>query len=301
MNPTRQSLYEHSLRVILDNRHANGAYIACPTMPDYRYAWLRDGAYIAYALILDGEAISACYRGSMAAQWESVARFHSWCAQVVNARAESLERSIERAHRGETPVTQDALNARYHADGTEGSDDWPEFQIDGLGTWPWSLGEYVERRRIAPLPATWKRAIKLTARYLQALWKTPCYDCWEERGQDIHVSTVGAIHAGLQAAQNLVPELDCADTLAAMRAFVLRHGLTPGGELAKSVGLGMVDANLLSAAVPYRLFEVDDSIMQRTLRRIERDLHPDGSGVHRHLEDTYYGGGAWVLLALWLA
>jgi GH15 family glucan-1,4-alpha-glucosidase len=26
-----------------------------------------------------------------------------------------------------------------------------------------------------------------------------------------------------------------------------------------------------------------------------------GHGVHRHLEDTYYGGGAWVLLGLWLA
>ena len=63
----------------------------------------------------------------------------------------------------------------------------------------------------------------------------------------------------------------------------------------------MVDANLLSAAVPHGLFPVDHPIMQRTLKRIENELHANGGGVHRHLEDTYYGGGAWVLLALWLA
>ena len=117
----------------------------------------------------------------------------------------------------------------------------------------------------------------------------------------MHISTLGAIYAGLTAAQTLVPALDFTDTLRAIKSYVLEKGLTPGGELAKSVGLDMVDANLLSVAVPHGMLAVDDPIMQRTKDRIERELHAPGSGIHRHLDDTYYGGGAWVLLALHLA
>ncbi|MBI5670899.1 MAG: glycoside hydrolase family 15 protein [Chloroflexi bacterium] len=295
------NLHKHSLQVILDNQQPGGGYLACPTMPDYQYSWFRDGAYIAYGLTLDGQDLGAQYNGSMAAQWDSAGRFHSWCAGVIHAREAQIERSIARAARGEAPDVRDVLNARYRADGSEGPDDWPEFQLDGVGTWLWSVREYARAVRVTPLPAAWAQAVELAARYLAALWRTPCYDCWEERGSDIHISTLGAIYAGLGAAHELLPELDFEATRQAIKAYVLDCGLTPGGELAKSVGLDMVDANLISAAVPHGLFAPDDPIMRRTIARIERELHAPGSGVHRHLEDTYYGGGAWVLLALWLA
>jgi len=301
MNTDKRTFYEHSLRVILDNQHASGAYIACPNMPDYCFSWFRDGAYIAYALTVDGEVVSAFHDGSMAAQWESASRFHNWCAQVVNDRREAIERSIERAKCGMPVKPKDVICARYLPDGSEGPDGWPDFQLDGPGTWLWAMEQYIRRAGITPLPAAWERAITLTARYLDVLWQTPCYDCWEERGHDVHISTLGAIFAGLNAAQTLVPGLDFTDTLRTIKGFVLERGLTPGGELAKSVGLDMVDANLLSVAVPHGMLAVDDPIMQRTKDRIERELHAPGSGVHRHLEDTYYGGGAWVLLALHLA
>lgn len=294
-------LYERSLHVLFENQQPGGAYLACPTMPDYQFSWFRDGAYISYALTLDGQSASLSYKGSMAAQWESAARFHAWCADIVNCRAERLERCIERVRSGQPVDLADTLNTRYRADGTEGPDDWPDFQLDGLGTWLWSLSEFVNQTRIRPLPLAWEQAVALAARYLAALWRTPCYDCWEERGSDVHISTLGAIYAGLMAATHLVPRLSLADTAEQIREFVLAHGLTPGGELAKSVGLDMVDANLLSVAVPHRLLEPGDPIMQRTAARIERELHTPHSGVHRHLEDVYYGGGSWVLLALWLA
>ncbi len=294
-------LFQHSLSVILNNQQPGGAYLACPTMPDYQFSWFRDGAYIAYALTLDGERVSLAYKASMAAQWESAARFHNWCAGVINRRAEKLERCIERAANGLPPIPTDTLNARYRADGEEGPDDWPEFQLDGPGTWLWSLAEFVRRTHLRPLPLAWEQAASLTARYLAALWQTPCYDCWEERGDDVHISTLGAIYAGLQAAQRLVPALDLGNTAQQIRTYVLEHGLTPGGELAKSVGLDMVDANLLSVSVPHGLLSPDDPIMRRTVARIERELCAPTGGVHRHLDDVYYGGGAWVLLALWLA
>jgi GH15 family glucan-1,4-alpha-glucosidase len=300
-HPDRQQLYRRSLAVILDNQQPGGAYLACPTMPDYQFSWFRDGAYIAYALTLDGQNASLSHQGSMAAQWESAARFHNWCAGMVNCRADRLERSIARAESGEPLVEADLLNARYRADGQEGPDDWPEFQLDGPGTWLWSLSEFVSRTRLRPLPLAWEQAVVLAARYLAALWRTPCYDYWEERGSDIHISTLGAIYAGLSAAPRLVPGLGLGDVPQHIRDFVLSRGLTPGGELAKSVGLDMVDANLISVAVPHGLLSPGDPVMRRTVARIERDLHAPGSGVHRHLEDVYYGGGAWVLLALWLA
>lgn len=302
MTPTtREILYQRSLSVLLENQQPGGAYLACPTMPDYQFSWFRDGAYIAYALTLDGERASLNQGGSMTAQWESAARFHTWCADVINRRAERLERSIEQAQKGQPLVLADTLNARYRPNGEEGPDDWPEFQLDGPGTWLWSLDEFVRRTRVNPLPLAWEQAVVLTARYLAALWQTPCYDCWEERGESIHISTLGAIYAGLKAAQRLVPGLDLNDTAERIRAFVLEHGLTPGGELAKSVGTDMVDANLLSVAVPHGLLSADASIMRRTVARIERELCAPSGGVHRHLEDVYYGGGVWVLLALWLA
>ena len=152
-----------------------------------------------------------------------------------------------------------------------------------------------------PCPLDWEQAVITTSRYLAALWRTPCYDCWEERGSDLHISTMGAIYAGLMAAQKLVPAWIRVTTAQAIRDFVLAHGLTPGGELAKSVGLDMVDANLIGVAVPHGLLSPTDPIMQRTVARIERELHAPDSGVHRHLDDVYYGGGVWVLLALWLA
>lgn len=297
----RERLRDRSRRVILDNQQPSGAYLACPTMPDYAFSWFRDGAYIAYALTLDGDQTGMDHGGSMAAQWESAGRFHDWCARVITGRAEALERSIARAERGESPVAADLLNARYQADGSIGPDDWPEFQLDGPGTWLWSLAEHVRRARIWSLPILWEEAIALTARYLKALWRTPCYDCWEERGDEHHISTLAAIYAGLRAAGQLLPGLDVAGEMRAIHSYVMANGLTPGGELAKSVGRDMVDANLIGAGLPSGLLALDDPIMARTIARIERDLHAPGSGVHRHVEDTYYGGGAWVLLALWLA
>lgn len=296
-----QGLLAHSRAVILDYQQPGGAYLACPNMPDYRFSWFRDGAFIAYALTLDGDAGQVGYNGSMAAQWESAQAFHDWCAGVINRRAESIERTIKRAQSGAALDPADLINSRYRSDGTAGPDSWPEFQLDGPGTWLWSLAALVPRMRLDPLPVPWENAVRLAARYLAALWQNPCYDCWEERGDHVHTSTLGAIFAGLQAAERLVPDLDFSAETAAIRAFVLEHGLTPTGELAKSVGVDMVDANLIGAAVPHGLFAPDDPVMVRTIARIERELHAPGSGVHRHLNDVYYGGGAWVLLALWLA
>ncbi|MCC6613423.1 MAG: glycoside hydrolase family 15 protein [Anaerolineae bacterium] len=300
MSTTTLNLHDRSLEVILENQQPGGAYLACPVMPDYQFSWFRDGAYIAYALTLDGAQISAARNGSMAAQWESAYRFFAWGARAIIQREAALERVMAAVSAGQQPDMHDVLNARYLPDGSDGPDDWPEFQLDGPGTWLWSLHEYVRATGFTPLPAEWEHAVRLVSRYLAIMWRTPCYDCWEERGTDIHTSTLAAIWGGLKAAQELVPALDYEAVRDEIKAFVLQNCLTPGGELAKSVGVDMVDANLLTVAVPHGLFEVNDPLMLRTLARIEHDLVAPSGGVHRHAEDVYYGGGAWVLLGLHL-
>ncbi len=295
------NLLDHSLRVILDNQQEGGAFLACPVMPDYQFSWFRDGAYIAHSLTLDGEANGAQHNGSMASQWEAAFRFHDWVTRMINQHEAGLKRVIEAIQKGEPYSKQDVLNARYRPDGSDGPIEWPEFQLDGPGTWLWALKAYIDATQFTPLPAHWELAIRTLSEYLATTWAEPCYDCWEERGNDVHTSTLGAIYGGLVAAEALIPDLNFEATRVAIKNFVLDKCLTPSGELAKSVGIDMVDANLLSVAVPHGLFAPNDPIMLRTLERIERELHAKTGGVHRHLEDVYYGGGAWVLLSLHLA
>src|SRR5690606_37191907 len=97
-----ETLAAHSRRVILEHQQPSGAYLAGPLMPDYQFSWFRDGAYIAYALLLDGDN-GGQHNFSMAPQWESAMRFHNWCADRILERADALERAIAAARSGAMP------------------------------------------------------------------------------------------------------------------------------------------------------------------------------------------------------
>ncbi len=134
-------LHQHSQQVILDNQKAGGGYLACPHMPDYQFSWFRDGAFIAYALTLDGATYPIPHQIGFAAQWDSAGKFHQWCATMINQRAEALERTIARAANGEALVLADTLNARYSDDGmhpapTIGRNFSSTARRFGCGRWP---------------------------------------------------------------------------------------------------------------------------------------------------------------------
>jgi GH15 family glucan-1,4-alpha-glucosidase len=282
-------LYRRSVDVILAHQGAAGGYVAAPTFAQYRYCWFRDGAFIAHAMDLAGERASA-------------RRFHDWCANVVTGRRVAVERAVVRARQGKPPAGADVLHARYTLEGEEGDGEgWPNFQLDGLGTWLWALGEHVRlgEAGAGSLSPAWREAALLVARYLGALWKHPCYDCWEESGDRVHVYTLAAICGGLEALVSLGLGGEWEAAPAAIRAFVLEQGVCDG-RLTKSIGNSAVDAGLVGAATPYRLFEPDDPIVRATIAAIEAELRREGGGVHRYGADTYYGGGEWVLLTAWL-
>jgi GH15 family glucan-1,4-alpha-glucosidase len=278
-----------SLEVIRQNQAPSGAYIASPGFPTYHYAWFRDGAFCAYAMNLAGEHASA-------------RRFHHWAAGVVSARRDRVAQAVEKAQRGEPLREGDILHTRFTLEGDEAptqerEGEWPNFQLDGFGTWLWALEQHL-RLAQQPLPDSWRQAAQLAARYLSALWQRPCYDCWEEFPDQVHTHTLAAIFGGLQAYAGLSGE-DNGAALAALRSWVFDRCLSENGYFVKFPGSQQVDASLVGLATPYRLVQPDDPRFLATLERIERML-VSGGGVHRYPSDSYYGGGEWLLLAGWL-
>ncbi len=54
----------------------------------------------------------------------------------------------------------------------------PNFQLDGYGIWLWASAPHLSHQRRAPTAGE-RAAVRLVARYLQAVGDSPCYDCWE--------------------------------------------------------------------------------------------------------------------------
>jgi isomaltose glucohydrolase len=278
-------LYRRSLELIRAHQASTGAYVASPNFAEYAYCWFRDGTYTAYSMDLAGD-------------YDSASRFYGWATRQVTSRAEQIERAIAAARGGNLPVTEDLLHTRYTLDGQVGTGDWPNFQLDGFGTLIWGLDEHQAITGEA-LSADALAAVDLLARYLGAMWRFPCYDCWEEFEDKVHTSTLASLYGGLNAASHLLSSGAHAKAASDIKRFVLEH-CVQGGSLCKFVGNPAVDANLLHVATPYRLLAPDDPVMQATVARIELELRWDGSGVHRYAHDSYYGGGEWVLLTAYL-
>ncbi len=282
------ALARRSVTVIRANQAATGAYLASPNFPVYRYSWFRDGAFIADAM-------------SRAGHGPSAEAFFRWCAGILEARATKIEALIERHRGGQVIGPEEFLHARYTVEGGEVAADWWNFQLDGYGTWLWALAAHLRRTKGASLDP-YRRGIILSVRYLVEFWDTPSYDWWEEHVGQLHTSTLAALYAGLVEAADwteLPADLraQAGLTAEAIRQTVLAHGRRDG-HLVKWLGGHAVDASLVACAIPFGVLQPDDPIMKGTIAAIEAQLAH--GGVHRYLDDTYYGGGEWPLLSAML-
>lgn len=274
-------LKTHSLEVILQGQTPEGAYLAGPSFPTYHYSWFRDGTFIAEAADEWGERSSA-------------AAFHAWAICVLAKQLATIELQAGRAL-----AATDILHTRYKPDGTPGSEAWPNFQLDGFGTWLWAYRRHLERTSRVLGPEA-ENVIRRLADYLSVLWAEPNFDCWEEHSDKLHPSTLGALFAGLTAAASLLGDRYYLGVAESVRAYLPTHGVH-NGHLVKHVGSEEVDANLLWLILPYEVVPVMHPIAQATLEKIRQNLlDPDG-GLHRYRRDTYYGGGSWILLTADLA
>ena len=292
-----RALVERSVEVIAEHQHVGGAYPASPTFSVYQFSWFRDGAFIADAM-------------SRAGRPDSADRFFEWCARVVGDRADHIGQLIERIGRGDPVGRHEHLPTRYTLDGEVSGEDWWDFQIDGYGSWMFALVEHRRRQQrhlrregrdqIGNSSPAILKAVELCVDYLCAFWHEPCFDWWEENVDDVHVSTLASIEAGLRAASQagLVTgdraaraRRTCEDIL----AVITRDGMI-NEHLIKTIGRSeRVDASLIAAFTPFATFDPAGEIASTTYQRIVADLAPDG--VHRYLGDTYFGGGRWIVLA----
>ncbi len=266
----------------------DGAYAACLSFSQYGYSWLRDGAWIANGMAAAGQTSSA-------------RAFYQWGARTLWRYRAQVDSLLAKLARGEALLESDYLPTRFKLDGDINQDDWPNFQLDGYGAWLWGLVQFVQAHDDQALWVETRPAVRLTVEYLGALWQSPNYDSWEEHRDHIHPSTLAALYGGFRAVEAQEFGIVPAGLADRIRDFVLTHALAPAGHVMKYLGNDAVDANLLWLAVPYRLLELDDPRFQATLAKIERDIHRPGGGVYRYQKDTYYGGGEWLLLTLWLA
>jgi GH15 family glucan-1,4-alpha-glucosidase len=276
----RADLVETSLRIIRSGQTPSGAFLASPTYPVYRYSWFRDGAFIAHTLDLYGESNCA-------------ERFYQWGSEVIRRQRKTIRAALR------TPigvVPKRYLHTRYRPDGSPGREEWPDFQLDGFGTFLWGIVEHLRRAGGRGIDAGWAEALEMLVAYLSHLWRVPNYDCWEEFPDEVHLSTLCALHGGLSAVSSYLDHGGAGETAAAIRSFILDQ-VTPARYLPKFIGSTAVDASLLWACVPFDLLPADHPVMERTARIIEADLADLDGGVHRYAEDSYYGGGQWILLA----
>lgn len=276
-----EDLAATSTRAILANQKSNGAFLASPDFAQYQYCWLRDGSFIAYALDRVGV-------------YDASERFHRWSATAVDRIAELMDAAIERARLGK-PVDPDAMPpARFNLDGFVVSDGWPNFQIDGYGTWLWSLREHVQRSGASGLSDDLVPAVKRTARYLAEIGTAPCFDVWEEGGDAVHTSTLGCVYAGLTAASTMLADSGLRASAESIRSSVLERAREVG-RFEKSDRSDQVDAALLWLSEPFGLCAPNEPAYLVTASEVAAQLDFEG-GIRRYPSDTYYGGGAWPVL-----
>jgi len=279
-----ERLLRSSIDVILQGQAPSGAYVASPSFPSYRFGWLRDGSYCALAMDAAGEHASS-------------QAFHEWVAGVVDRQTGTIDGIVSRLNAGEPLEHIHMLPTRYTLDGdVEGEQDelWPNFQLDGYGTWLFA----VERHFRDGLPAALHGAVDAVARYLAASWWMPCYDYWEEYGDRRHTSTLAAIAAGLGAASRMLGNEDYGSLSRRIVDELIDSG-EPETGFAKGPDDRRVDASLLSLSTPFDLVDAQDPRMRATVDRIAAELSSPSGGIRRYLGDTFYGGNPWLMLTAW--
>lgn len=267
---------DKSVQVIKEFQDESGAYIASPNFSQYKYCWFRDGAFIADVMNSVGEKGSA-------------SRFFEWGLNVILKNKEKIERIISK--KLEEIVLEDFLPTRYQKDGSSDTGKWTDEQTDGYGIFLWAFERFLN----GEMNENEKSGVEYITGYLQKIWKLPCYDVWEESSDDIHTSTLLSIAAGLKAAEKLLERKTGWESVVKF----IRENHTENNRLIKSSSNHGVDGSLIWCISPFELFTSESDLTRNTCEKIYKDLCIEG-GVKRYLEDSYFGGGSWILLSCYL-
>lgn len=277
---TQDPLAQASVELISNWQHESGAYVASPTFSQYGYAWLRDGAFCALAMHVSGYS-------------QSAANFNEWVGSTVLAYKNLFTEAKSRLEEGKQILPERVPPTRFHLDGSveiDHHETWPNYQLDGYGTWLAVLSqtqtEYSETLLVA---------VATVADFLATAWSSPSYDCWEEGGDFLHGSTLLAVAGGLKAAAEITGN---ESYLAEFERVIecLERDFVIDGHFVKHSNNPKMDASLAWASLPHNVYDLSSPLVHSTVEKIKEELRNPLGGVKRYLGDTYYGGGDWVLL-----
>jgi GH15 family glucan-1,4-alpha-glucosidase len=280
-NESHEVLIRRSVESILRSQSDNGAIIASPDFVEYRFCWLRDASFSAYALDIAGEH-------------DASRRYHAWVNAAVSGISETIDSVIWAHQHDEALNPLDMPPARFALDGSTVVDDWPNFQIDGYGTWLWSLGEHLNLTQSKTVPDNWLKSVERVARYLSTFAFSPCWDVWEENGDAQHTSTLACVYGGLMSAGHLLGNESYFDRARQVHDHVVERA-SADGYFVKSSSNSDVDASTLWLTAPFGVVDANDEYFAKTVALIEDRLMLNG-GIRRYPSDVYFGSGAWPVL-----
>jgi GH15 family glucan-1,4-alpha-glucosidase len=274
-------MIRRSVESILHHQSENGAIIASPDFAQYWFCWLRDASFISYALDRAGEH-------------DASARYHSWVNAAVGGIGDVIDGAIAKGLAGQELTPLEMPPARFALDGSTVIDDWPNFQIDGYGTWLWSLGQHLELKGERAVPETWRDSVERVARYLSTFAFSNCWDVWEENGDAQHTSTLACVYGGLRSAGRLLDDDNYLTRATEVQAH-LAEKASQNGYYVKSSSNTDVDASAIWLSAPFGVVSANDEYFAKTTALIEDRLTFDG-GIRRYPTDVYFGSGAWPVL-----
>lgn len=274
---------EKSVNVIKENQRATGAFISSTSPPEYAYCYLRDASFCAYAFdLLDHKVQAAAY--------------FNWSNKIFIKNGNKIKKAITRKNNGEQLIYSDYLLAVYLDNGKERRN-WYANSLDGYATWLWAVIKHIQIS--GESVDLYLKGMTLIANYLKVFWKYPCSDCWEDKEDYIHTSTLSTIYGAFAAFSKLVQDAAYLEAAQEIKTFILNHCVFDG-RLSKFADYDSIDSSLLYACVPFDLFKADDPIMKKTVVEIETQLLKQ-CGLRRYPKDVYYGGGSWLVLSCLLA
>ena len=285
-----------------------GALVAAPTtsLPeeiggvrnwDYRYTWLRDSAFILYALNTLGYT-------------DEARAFIRWLERTVAGRAEHLQ--VMYGVGGERMLPEVELHELEGYRGSRpvriGNAAAGQFQLDIYGEVVDTIWLYHRYGgRIGRLG--WEQLVDLVD-HVAERWTEPDDGIWEVRGERRHfvyskVMAWVAVDRAIRLSRRL--EMPCPlerwkALRQAMRERIEREGVDPAsGAFVQSFGSDAVDASAL--LIPEVGFVPrDDPRVRATVERIERELCRDGFVYrYRDTDDGLPGTeGAFLICSFWL-